>query len=238
MGNRNVVGRSSPSLPPWSSVYARGREGVGGDIAAGGAGERAAEATDVAADAIEDEAIGRSSAHRCACCGTGIAFGGRQVAGRDFCSDRCARHAWAVHAAQHVSLDEARSLAARIHAGPCPHCRARAPVDLHVGHRIWSALAVSCWQSVSQVCCRACGRRHLRRSLLISALFGWWGPRGLLMTPVQLLRNLRALSLPLLRPSDAHAVSPRLVRHARMVLAVQRLGRADGGHAQGAAIDS
>lgn len=80
--------------------------------------------------------------------------------------------------------------------GACPKCgKSGSPVDVRVSHRAISLLVVTRWSSHKAVCCRRCHVRALLGNTLITLLLGWWGfPFGLLMTPVQVLRNLYALA--------------------------------------------
>jgi len=59
---------------------------------------------------------------------------------------------------------------------------------------------------------------HQGRTLLTTALAGWWSRRGLFLTPVQLSRTLYALLLP---PSP-RAPSQALREHVRALMEAER----------------
>lgn len=78
-----------------------------------------------------------------------------------------------------------------IHRGLCPICHGRGPIDVHMAHRIYSALIWSSWRSIPNICCRACGIKSQFRNIIFSLILGWWGlPWGVIMTPVQISRNI------------------------------------------------
>ena len=56
---------------------------------------------------------------------------------------------------------------------------------------MWSALVILTWSSRPQICCRSCGVKNKISDALFCFFLGWWGfPHGLIMTPIQLGRNL------------------------------------------------
>ena len=62
------------------------------------------------------------------------------------------------------------------------------------------------------------------RALLSSTLLGWWGfPWGLLVTPMQIARNISALT----RRPDPLTPSPELLRAARIHIATQAVAQAE-----------
>ncbi len=158
---------------------------------------------------------------RCATCGSTIIFGGSTLANLRFCDADCASRGQVVVAARSVPEAEARLLAAKIHAGACPKCSGPGPVDIRRAYRVWSALLFTRWVTLTQVACRRCAIKQQALSTLGSATLGWWGfPWGLVMTPVQVARNLVELA----RPHPPHAPSADLVQRARLMLASARIG--------------
>jgi hypothetical protein len=127
----------------------------------------------------------------CATCNTTILFGGVKDGDLRFCNADCrARGAYLTIATQ---IPEAlvRQQVSTIHRGKCPSCKGDGPVDVHKGYRVWSALLMTQWSTQPKVCCASCGNRHIAGELAISTLAGWWGlPWGLLMTPVQIGKNV------------------------------------------------
>ncbi|MBX3701079.1 MAG: hypothetical protein KF903_08800 [Dokdonella sp.] len=156
----------------------------------------------------------------CGACGTTILFGGRDYAGMRFCSEKCAANGRVAIAAQRVPDAEALLLASQIHAEKCPKCAGPGPVDMRASYKVWSAVFMTRWASASQVACRRCGIRKQSLSALGSLIFGWWGfPWGLIMTPVQLFRNIAAI----VKPHDPARPSPQLIQHSRLLLADRML---------------
>lgn len=152
----------------------------------------------------------------CATCGTTILFGGTKDGGLRFCNAFCQTRGLLLSRAAQVPDSEAFSLARTIHAGPCPKCSGQGPVDIHLSYRIWSALVMTQWQSRSQISCRSCGMKSQLGNLALSAVVGWWGfPWGLIMTPVQVIRNL----LVLVSPPNPAEPSSKLIQDSRLQIA-------------------
>ncbi|HOK76416.1 MAG TPA: hypothetical protein PLW35_01700 [Verrucomicrobiota bacterium] len=81
-----------------------------------------------------------------------------------------------------------------LHKGSCPKCGGAGPVDVHRSYRICSAIVVSRWTNIPEVCCRKCATKSQILGILYSLCLGWWSiPWGLILTPVQVFQNLRAL---------------------------------------------
>ena len=128
---------------------------------------------------------------RCDYCASTILVGGAEVGGLRFCSQNCASQAPFVAAARVVPDDAVTQEAWAVHHGPCPKCKGMGPVDVHTTHRIWSAVLMTSWNSRPLVACRSCAARQRAQDTLFSLALGWWGfPWGLIMTPVQVGRNL------------------------------------------------
>jgi len=67
-------------------------------------------------------------------------------------------------------------------------------VDVYKSYRVWSALFLTSWSIRPTVCCRSCGTKKTLLDTLYSTALGWWGvPWGVVMTPVQIVRNIKAL---------------------------------------------
>ncbi len=158
----------------------------------------------------------------CDACGSTIIFGGKQSGGYRFCNAKCEAKGGLVRVASQIPADQADAQARAIHAGNCPICRGPGPVDVHTAHQVWSALVVTSWKSSPNLCCKSCGRNKQLAAAGLSLVAGWWGfPWGLLMTPIQVGRNLAALAGP-----DPSAPSPKLQKIARLILAQQALAQA------------
>lgn len=152
----------------------------------------------------------------CGACGTTILFGGVDHQGRRYCNAQCAQNGAMLQLAGQVPDAEAQLLASKIHATRCPKCGGAGPVDVHNAYQVWSALFMTSWKTVRQISCRRCAVKAQALHLVGSGVLGWWGfPWGLIMTPVQIARNIGAMSTP---PSPARP-SRDLIEHARLVIA-------------------
>jgi hypothetical protein len=138
----------------------------------------------------------------CDCCGKYYTFGGLKAGRYAFCNGTCRSRGSVL-----VALDEVppRSVADYIdaaHRSDCPSCGRPGPVDLRRSHWAWSALIVTRWGTDQRIECVPCGRLRQVKAMGFSLLVGWWGvPFGLVLTPVQLVRNAIALVQSNKRPS-------------------------------------
>ena len=132
---------------------------------------------------------------KCDYCGTTILFGGTKTATQRFCNATCAQRGQLLSIAAMFPPDVIDARTRDIHKGTCPRCQGAGPVDVQMSYRVWSALVMTSWQSRQLVACRSCGRRAALLDTLFCVVCGWWGlPWGLIMTPVQVTRNVVALS--------------------------------------------
>ncbi len=152
----------------------------------------------------------------CGACGTTILFGGVDHQGRRYCNAECAQNGALQQLADQVPDADARMLAAKIHGGACPQCSGHGPVDVHNAYQVWSALVMTSWKTVRRISCRRCALKAQALHLVGSGALGWWGfPWGLIMTPVQVVRNVTAMA----SPPQPGQPSRALVEHARLVIA-------------------
>lgn len=130
----------------------------------------------------------------CANCGTTIVFGGIRHGQHRFCKEACQDQS-GLAALPRISPDSVRAFAMELRNGPCPKCGKCGVVDYHESHSVVSALVMTFWKSHPQICCAACARKAQGGHLLLSLVAGWWGfPFGLIMTPVQIVRNIVGMS--------------------------------------------
>lgn len=130
----------------------------------------------------------------CATCGSTVLFGGTKVGRYTFCNAKCAAKAPHLAAAEALPAADVQREMQQVRNAPCPQCRGPGPVDVHTSHQVYSFILMTRWKSQPRVSCRACGRRAQGKDLAISLLAGWWGlPWGLVMTPLQVGRNLAGL---------------------------------------------
>ena len=130
----------------------------------------------------------------CHYCSTTILFGGLEADGQLFCDERCRTSARLLRLSDKVYPDQIQKKAAEFHRRNCPKCGGPGPTDVHRAHRIRSVLFRSKWESSPLLCCRRCATRAQLKSLCGCLFLGWWNfPWGLLMTPLQIYRNVAAI---------------------------------------------
>jgi len=147
---------------------------------------------------------------RCGTCDKRVLFGAVEEGDRQYCSDECHQAAIAQRASRipdFVVVEHAQ----RCFEGPCAVCDGPGPIDLHVAHRLLSAIVFTRLTSAPLLSCKECGREKQRRSAIITALFGWWSIAGIFMTPVYIFRNLEEMVAPVPeRPSARLLAAARL----------------------------
>lgn len=154
----------------------------------------------------------------CAYCGTTILFGGVKDGNRRFCNAKCQTGGALVDLAQQLPDTSVQQVVREVHQGTCPKCGGSGPVDVHTSYRVWSAVLLTQWSNKPQVSCRKCGVKAQLGNTAFSAVLGWWGfPWGLILTPVQVVRNLWAI----VSPPDAAHPSAKLENQVRLNLAAQ-----------------
>jgi hypothetical protein len=152
----------------------------------------------------------------CNTCGSMILFGGERHGNLRFCNAACLEKGAALTVAEQIAPETVLQAAREVHQNLCPVCGGSGPVDVHTGYKVWSLLLLTSWRNVPRISCRSCGLRHQFEGLFFSLFCGWWGfPWGIVMTPVQLGRNLKAM----LRPPDPMHPSDELQTFMRIALA-------------------
>lgn len=130
----------------------------------------------------------------CAYCNTTILFGGKRQDGMRFCNAKCAEGGRLLSIGSQLPSADVLHFVRQVHQGNCPRCSGEGPVDVYKSYRVWSALFLTSWSIRPTVCCRSCGTKKTLLDTLYSTALGWWGvPWGVVMTPVQIVRNIKAL---------------------------------------------
>ena len=128
---------------------------------------------------------------KCAYCGSTVVIGGKRQGDLRFCNDKCLQHGVLLPALDQVPKDLLEKQIRAVYEGACPRCNGSGPVDVHTSHRIWSILVMTSWCSTPQISCRKCGIKAKVKDGLLSLFVGWWGfPWGVILTPVQVGRNI------------------------------------------------
>jgi|SRR5579863_2666675 len=131
---------------------------------------------------------------KCGYCGSTIIMGGAYAGGQRYCNNRCANNAAVLAVAQHIPQEVFEQQVEQVYRGNCPRCGGAGPVDVHKIHQVWSVLVLTRWSSRLQVSCRSCATKSQLGGAAFSAVCGWWGiPWGLILTPVQITRNVMGM---------------------------------------------
>jgi hypothetical protein len=127
----------------------------------------------------------------CAYCGATILFGGSRIGNQRFCNATCAQRGNWLALSRQLPDAEVNQQVLAVFQGRCPQCGGSGPVDVHTSYKVYSFLIMTRWVNTPRVSCRSCGVKKQMAGAGISLLLGWWGfPWGLIMTPVQIGRNL------------------------------------------------
>jgi len=164
----------------------------------------------------------------CAYCNTTILFGGVKDGEHRFCNEKCRQDGFLATTSQHIPEELVGEYLEQLHQGHCPKCQGRGPVDVHNSHQIFSVLVMTRWSSKSLVACRSCGVKSQLGSSLLSLVVGWWGfPWGLIMTPVQVTRNVVGI----FKGPNPVVPSAALKRHVRLHLAAHLMANSQNNRA-------
>lgn len=156
----------------------------------------------------------------CGACNTSILFGGVRDGEQRFCNADCHYRGYLLAVAREIPREIVREQTHAVYRGMCPKCQGPGPVEVHTSYRVWSAILLTSWRNQPQISCRSCGVKAQIGNAVFSLVLGWWGfPWGLMMTPVQIVRNVVAL----FSRSDATAPSDKLERLVSMNLAADVL---------------
>ncbi len=131
---------------------------------------------------------------KCSYCKSTILFGGTKDGDLVFCNDKCQEKGVVVRLASQLPEQLVQNQVSEIHQGSCPKCDGQGPIDVQTSYRVWSAILLTSWNSRPQICCRSCGVKSKIGDTVFCFFLGWWGfPWGLIMTPVQLIKNVAGM---------------------------------------------
>jgi len=157
---------------------------------------------------------------KCGYCGSTIIMGGERADNQRFCNNRCRQNAYILSVGQQFPPDMVDRQVEEVFHGNCPKCHGLGPVDVHKVHRVWSLIALTSWSSTPHVCCRSCATKGQLGGILFSLFLGWWGfPWGVVLTPVQIGRNIAGM----FRRRDPSQPSAELRRLVQVNLGLQLL---------------
>jgi len=132
---------------------------------------------------------------KCGYCGSTIIMGGARSGGQVFCNSKCQGNAYILSVTKNVPTDLLERRVEEVWRGNCPKCRGLGPIDVHKVHEVWSAVVLTRWTTKAQISCHSCAVKRQLGGVAFSLFFGWWGiPWGLVLTPVQITRNIIGMS--------------------------------------------
>jgi hypothetical protein len=127
----------------------------------------------------------------CSYCDSFILFGGKTDRTGRYCNATCQQAGNLLAFSQQIPRVEMNRLITEVHESNCPRCGKHGPIDVHKAHAVWSALVLTSWSSRPALSCKSCATKRQAGAMFSSAVLGWWGfPWGLIMTPVQIVRNV------------------------------------------------
>ena len=168
----------------------------------------------------------------CSYCETAFWFGGKRNGPHAFCNEECEHRGALLNLIDHVPEDVVTQHIAAVHHGDCPQCGGSGPIDVHNSYRVWSALILTSWSTHPKICCVECAKSAQIKDAIFSLACGWWGlPWGLIITPIQISRNLIAI----MSARRAGAPSPQFRKFIKLYLAQQIVDEYANGQQRSAA---
>jgi hypothetical protein len=154
---------------------------------------------------------------RCGFCGT-FTLVGISDQGYRFCNQQCHQNAQALSLSDRLPAADIDRKMQLVHQGNCPCCQGSGPVDVHYSYWVVSTVMLIQWATHRHLCCQTCGRNRKLRDLLTSAVAGWWSvPKGVVLTPIQIVRNLHSL----LYPPPPNRPSPNLRQTVQIMMGMR-----------------
>ncbi|MFT4641362.1 MAG: hypothetical protein ACI8T1_004699 [Verrucomicrobiales bacterium] len=126
----------------------------------------------------------------CTYCDSFFFFSGKKEETGNYCNEECQAAGHMMTVSMAFSPEEMEAMVQATHHGACPRCSGPGPVDIHKAHRIASFIMISSWPSESELSCRKCGRKRQASGFIRSGRFGWWSLHGIILTPIQLTKNI------------------------------------------------
>ena len=127
----------------------------------------------------------------CTYCDSFILFGGKTDHTGRYCNAKCQQAGNLVALSGQVPRQELERMMEELYRANCPRCGGPGPIDVHKAHQVWSALLLTSWSSKPELSCKSCATKRQLGAMAFSGVLGWWGfPWGLVLTPVQLVRNV------------------------------------------------
>lgn len=158
----------------------------------------------------------------CSYCNSWIIFGARKDAFGTYCSDKCQVFGNCLAASNSVPQVEIDREIEVLLKKPCPRCGRPGPVDFHKSYKVWSALILTSWSTNPDISCKSCATMRQLEAIAFSGVLGWWGfPWGIILTPVQVSRNL----IDMVKKTSPGKSSPMLERAVRFQVGAKLLSQ-------------
>jgi hypothetical protein len=140
---------------------------------------------------------------KCENCGTTYR-GGAAVHGKlKFCTHACRDQGKKLELLDNFPPLVIEAEIKKMQVASCGECLATGNIDVHKSHRVHSVILWTSWHTRQNICCSSCGRKHRWKAIGYSAALGWWGiPFGLIVTPIQIIRNIAGMMRSETRPSS------------------------------------
>ena len=157
----------------------------------------------------------------CPTCGKTVLFGGVKDAKRRYCSKKCYEADEINRVAAQIPNEHVERLAHELRNGICPKCKGHGPIDIHKSHSVYSVIIYTKYETHELLLCKKCATKQQTIDLIASLLLGWWGiPFGLIITPIQIIRNVISMS----QNPGINGPSDDLKERARLILASNAMG--------------
>ena len=144
--------------------------------------------------------------------------------GRIYCGGSCLKQFEIDDLAERISEDEVKARAKSMRRSGCPLCRDDDPVDIHSAHYVWSLVLVSFYHTEMRLSCLSCAKTRQFRAIISCVGLGCWGLPGIILVPMQVVRNL----IGLLWPHGRKQASEDLEWMAAQQLAAEQIAEVEG----------
>lgn len=127
----------------------------------------------------------------CPTCGVSVLFGGVKDGDKKYCSKNCYEADEINRLSKQIPEEAVVTLIDKIRNAPCPKCDGPGPIDVHRSYSIYSIILFTSYETNEHIVCLKCAKKKQLVNLLSSSLFGWWGvPFGIVVTPIQIVKNI------------------------------------------------
>jgi endogenous inhibitor of DNA gyrase (YacG/DUF329 family) len=156
----------------------------------------------------------------CPTCGISVLFGGFKDGDKKYCSKRCYEADEINRIAMQIPHDAVVSQTNKIRNGKCPVCQGDGPIDVHKSYFVYSIIIYTSYKTNEHIVCKECARKKQFSDLFLSSLLGWWGiPFGLIITPIQIVKNVVIL----IKSPDQSEPTELMTQRIRQMLATKQL---------------